>query len=549
MPTLDEIDAELARRQKIQFKNDSVAKEYERVNPKIKEALAGMPGSVVITSGSRTPEENAAVGGVNGSYHTKDLALDFRDLSPEQRAFFKDLKATIVDERDHVHTQFPNYQNDNAPVANNGPSLEEIDAELKRRGALKSSTGEVAKGALKKGLEDVVSYTSGFKPPFTDLALKAAEKITGKESPIKEYNKPSSLAGILGKMQASGVEGAATAPALVESFASKMPSFIGSKLAPLLSEMLGSAASGQLTRGAEINPAATAMDVAIPPVVRGVGNLAGMAGRAIRGSEVPEKLMAMGTGIKYGDNPEVIDYLLKNKIIGSKEELANLSEAQKRLIGNKLNKLLKGKEINLSEIPTEANYVPTPEESGDVAAGGIESSKRAYKKVFNELKGLFKPNEAGEMTAPLDLMNEQKSGLAKAGKKAFGDSQGVSSIKLAQKKMSDVLRDIARGKMPDEATVQQLDALNSEYNIYRTMKDEIDDAIVKGRNAGLNTEISTKRIADVLTGPDKLKQNLASILFNNRTPTADLLNNVSNMSQRAGYGAPAISSLLGIDQR
>lgn len=75
-------------------------------------ALAGLFGFRE-TSGYRSPQANAAVGGVVGSLHQTWLAVDIilDDMSPHNRLDF--MKAAtrmglkVIDEGDHLHLQIP----------------------------------------------------------------------------------------------------------------------------------------------------------------------------------------------------------------------------------------------------------------------------------------------------------------------------------------------------------------------------------------------------------------------------------------------------------
>lgn len=94
----------------------SISKQMEGLTPETSDALDALLQMVgqdlTVTSASRSPEHNAAVGGVPGSFHTKGRAFDLRvkDLDSETRASVlsraKELPGVqAFDEGDHIHVE------------------------------------------------------------------------------------------------------------------------------------------------------------------------------------------------------------------------------------------------------------------------------------------------------------------------------------------------------------------------------------------------------------------------------------------------------------
>ena len=77
----------------------------------IESTVAGLIPGATITSGARTPEKNAAVGGVSDSYHLSDNARDYRPpagVSTAQMAAALKVKMPgfdVIDEGTHVHVE------------------------------------------------------------------------------------------------------------------------------------------------------------------------------------------------------------------------------------------------------------------------------------------------------------------------------------------------------------------------------------------------------------------------------------------------------------
>lgn len=90
---------------KNKFKDKTVESDFHKVDPSLKAIAETIPAT--ITSAYRTPETNAAVGGVPNSFHTQGKALDFRkgELGDEDRNRLTSAGFKIIPESDHEHVE------------------------------------------------------------------------------------------------------------------------------------------------------------------------------------------------------------------------------------------------------------------------------------------------------------------------------------------------------------------------------------------------------------------------------------------------------------
>jgi len=88
----------------LKFKNDSVRQELEGTKPEFRSFLESLPAT--LTSGFRTKEANASVGGVPNSYHTTGEGADIR-WTDDPVILDKITSAgyEYIDEGDHLHIQ------------------------------------------------------------------------------------------------------------------------------------------------------------------------------------------------------------------------------------------------------------------------------------------------------------------------------------------------------------------------------------------------------------------------------------------------------------
>jgi hypothetical protein len=134
-------------------------------------AMLGAAPGVQMTSGLRTPERNAAVGGKPNSQHLRGTAGDYVVPQAQKAAFMQQVEAAglqAIDEGDHVHVQQPRSAGNRvmpAPKAG-GPSDFERKIEMAR-----------SMGATPDQLKQmVIGESGGGKPSATQIKLANTAK-------------------------------------------------------------------------------------------------------------------------------------------------------------------------------------------------------------------------------------------------------------------------------------------------------------------------------------------------------------------------------------
>lgn len=93
----------------VSFKSPAVRQEFQSLNPTLKAIAEMAPMGGLVTSGARSPQENAMVGGVSNSAHMDGNAIDFRidENTPQRQQYYKDLgmKAFVHGKNPHLHTE------------------------------------------------------------------------------------------------------------------------------------------------------------------------------------------------------------------------------------------------------------------------------------------------------------------------------------------------------------------------------------------------------------------------------------------------------------
>jgi len=115
---LDQLEKELTQKKQqmleeqkvapvVAFKNPSVEKEYSQVYGPLRDLTESAPVPIVVTSGKRSVEQNAAVGGVPSSYHITGEAIDVRKGKNYQQVkeFYKKNGYKPIDEGNHLHVE------------------------------------------------------------------------------------------------------------------------------------------------------------------------------------------------------------------------------------------------------------------------------------------------------------------------------------------------------------------------------------------------------------------------------------------------------------
>jgi uncharacterized protein YcbK (DUF882 family) len=95
----------------LNFKDDKIKQGFSSIAEALRQAAGNAPFEQMITSAMRSPDENAAVGGVPNSFHTSGNAIDLRTMgkSPEEidqmKSYYQEQGFQPILEKDHLHVE------------------------------------------------------------------------------------------------------------------------------------------------------------------------------------------------------------------------------------------------------------------------------------------------------------------------------------------------------------------------------------------------------------------------------------------------------------
>lgn len=230
---------------------------------------------------------------------------------------------------------------------------------------------------------------------------------------------------------------------------------IGMKSVPWLQKVLGAGLGntlfGQLAEDENASGKERAVDAgidfglaaAIPTVLQG-GKVAvkGIADAGLK-YKVPQRMYASATGMgkEFAENPQMVETLLKDNVVGSKMAIKGMADKELKNVGDQLRSMLTGKEANYDDIVKRIGDFESQFASGERAG-----ADRALKKVLDEFKGLFKeqasPSMNGVMQRP--SYDEFKSSIIN---KFGGSPKAKAYVTDASKASEEDVLDYYLGKI------------------------------------------------------------------------------------------------------
>lgn len=525
----------------VNFKNPSVEREFEGVDPRLQAIAMTSPQPLTVTSGARSPETNRAVGGVPDSYHTKGQALDIRKTGDLSDAIenFKAQGYNVLNEPDHFHVE--PMKNPSPPDPKLKPiddySLEEL-REMKRKAAgipatppritatpLKDTSGNpiwsgyrhflrssttglsepVAAGLsalTEKGINafNTVPEMAGEEPMLPERSLgEAYDYYRNKQredlARMSEQNPISSGIGeIAGVMAPGGVYSQ-----LSKGVKAAVPAFAeGASIAKNLLKAIprgGFTALGyeQLNPDAERTPeamgrqfASGGLGEAIGPALQGIGK-----GLKSGGSKVINKLLK---------SRDLEEELAKGKNLGqemiSKKDIGTINSLEKKSkVGlqeneDKLQKMLKehpnanepiDKGIVKEELESlKNNFMEVHEDGGSEVISGYEKQVRGIDRKLKELDS--------KKEIPAKIANETKRKIYAEESKAYlkKDPSFNDELQMAYAKG---LKRAIEDKIPD------VSGINQELSYYGRLNKAMRRSKMKSETQGLSSPISWRDLA------------------------------------------------------
>ncbi len=467
---------------RLSFKTPQVSKEFDEVDPSLRNIASNSPYPLIVTSGKRTPEENDAVRGVPNSMHKTGEALDLR-RTPEaiqSEDYFKGKGYKVLDEGDHIHVE-------GHPQAHQASPHDDFDPDAYLAGISNSSSVPYNSGMFKNpGGDKLKTLANSFSNPEQGAGDVALDKnITDLKA-----NLPTDLAKFTGPvagMEIGGGLGSALGPAGTVG-GGMIGAGLGSIAAYKAAQGLNTLKGNFPAPGTPYIPNeayAEARNNAVMPLIGPAMEMLSEVPNAYNGiktwltkSGAPQNLYKRATGLLDNgafkeiqeNNPEKA-----NEIVSS--YIQNLPSKQKAL-GEAVNKerLSSGQELNAAE---EA----APPISGRQLKGALS---RGISGVANSEKlGAAYPNKVGEAKDwALKKLDE------------IAQNKGVTTQEFSTGQPSENLSDLSTE--PQNYTDQVYPA-----SLIGQAKRELADRVASSYKQGgpvLNTEekLGTRALADTL---------------------------------------------------
>lgn len=234
--------------------------------------LASLPG-VQMTSGQRTPERNAAVGGKPNSQHLRGTAGDYV-VPQDQKAQFiaeaKRLGFEAIDEGDHVHIELP-------PSASQGGGLKfptKGNASTEDKAAnwqiVQGNDGQMYRVNKLTGQKEAVGVTGNNAARIQKMEQERLEKVQGIEGSIAQTK--TALDSIDSLLNAPGLDRAVgfgsmfpTAPGTdTANFEAQLDTFKAQTFVPMVAQLKGMGALSD-AEGKKLSEAVGALNIKMSP--------------------------------------------------------------------------------------------------------------------------------------------------------------------------------------------------------------------------------------------------------------------------------------------
>lgn len=358
---------------KTRFKDKDVETRFAKVDPTLRTLAETIPATV--TSSFRSPEENAAVGGVSNSFHTQGKALDYRkgELAETDRQRLASAGFDIIPESDHDHIQ----------PSKNAPAKVALDFSTMK------PLNDPNKGLFKEAspINKAAAFASGVSRamPATRMAESITEAIGApnqfekfaKEAP--GYEKGGRIVGDI----AAGI------PEYMAGMGAMKGLWGAGKLATLGKGAITNTVIGQLNRGADVDVGGSIVDAVTGAGGEALGMGLSAAGKSLK--NVPSKLMnrAIGTPMKALEKgrENLGQELLDRGVWGTQKQLTKAANEGVNLHGYELDKALnKGGKIKRSIVADEMTALRNELRTRPLSDNDVAVTEKLMKEFWSSPK-------------------------------------------------------------------------------------------------------------------------------------------------------------------